>query len=289
MNNSAEIFPIQHNEEPATDIFDQMTQVSQAIRTEIGPYTKALLVELDDEIYAVDPEDTVVGRQLRFSGGFSRGQQEAIKLLAASDNRILVVGAHIGTMAIPLSKICQQVVAIEANPQSFQLLELNLHINMINNCLAYNIAANDKEEQLHFLMSRVNSGGSKRKPVHNQRMYSYDTPKEILVPAHPLDSFLPDQSFDVILIDIEGSEYFALKGMQRLLSSSNCLVVEFLPHHLKYVSDKSIADFLSVLPMYNYLEIPSLNTKVSASEFHTILAHMYNNDIADDGIIFSRE
>jgi len=270
------------------DDLGKMTANSQRTKKMIGPFAKALLVETYEDIYAVDPEDHVVGWELRNYGDFAPDQVAMVKELVRPESRILIVGAHIGTVAIPLSKLCSEVVAIEANPQSFQLLEFNLHVNQVENCRAYNIAANDKAEYLGFLMSRVNSGGSKRVPVVSDRMYDYDRPEEIAVPGFPLDEFLRDQAFDIIIMDIEGSEYFALKGMQRLLEASRCLVIEFLPHHLRNVSGIDVSRFLDAMPSFETMTVPSLNKKVGAGAFSEVLTYMYDNELGDDGLIFEK-
>ena len=144
-------------------------------------------------------------------------------------SRVLVVGTHMGSLAIAASKHCSQLTAIEANPKTFRLLELNLLINGCNNVHAINIAASDKFEHVEFVMSRANSGGSKRVPLLRDYAYFYDSPEIIKVPAGPLDDVLAGQTFDVILMDVEGSEYFALRGMQTLLASAQVLFVEFVP------------------------------------------------------------
>jgi len=51
-----------------------------------------------------------------------------------------------------------------------------------------------------------------------------------------LDDFMKLKSFDLIFVDIEGSEYFAFKGMQKIFKQSKVLITEFVPHHLKNVS-----------------------------------------------------
>jgi len=189
-------------------------------RQVIGPFTKALLVETDNEIYAVDPEDYGIGWQLRNNGAFAYEQVEAIRHHLNKDSRVLIVGAHIGTVAIPLSRYCSEVVAIEPNRQSFQLLEFNIHINQVTNCIAYNIAAGDKAEYIRFLVNRTNSAASKRKTASNDNLSNYEDLKEIIIPAFPLDDFLKDRSFDVVMLFTAGSDHLVLKGMQRILSSA---------------------------------------------------------------------
>jgi hypothetical protein len=119
-------------------------------------------------------------------------------------------------------------------------------------------------------------------------MYNYDHPGEIVVPGIPLDELFDDRTFDLIIMDIEGSEYFALRGMAKILSKAACLVIEFLPHHLRNVSAVTVDEFLKTLPAFRLLTIPSLKKTVGREAFSEILTYMYDNDIGDDGIIFSR-
>jgi hypothetical protein len=90
-------------------------------------------------------------------------------------------------------------------------------------------------------------------------------------------------------MDIEGSEYFALQGMQRILKGSRALAVEFLPHHLKNVSGVSVQQFLSLIePQFSTLTIPSREVRVERANFQSTLQRMYDADQADDGIIFEK-
>jgi hypothetical protein len=90
-------------------------------------------------------------------------------------------------------------------------------------------------------------------------------------------------------MDVEGSEYFALKGMTKLLSSAKHLVVEFIPDHLRNVSSVSPDELIALIePHFNYLHIPSLNIKVPKQDFSKQLNAMYDDNISDNGIIFSK-
>ena len=89
-------------------------------------------------------------------------------------------------------------------------------------------------------------------------------------------------------MDIEGSEYFAMKGMEKILSNCKTLVVEFLPHHLKNVAGIDVDTFLSVLPgHFTAFELPDNKEKHNISEVKTILQNMYDSNIGEDGIIFT--
>ena len=258
-------------------------------RVTLGPHVRAVVVATDNGLFAVDPEDYGVGRQLRMFGKYGVEEMERLKPRLGTDCRVLVVGAHIGTLAIPLARLSREVVAIEANPASFELLVTNIALNAAANCRAINIAASDRDETIEFLLSRANSGGSKRTPKTRKYMYYYDRPQTIPVHADGLDNFLKDETFDVIVMDIEGSEYFALRGMQNLLAKCALLVVEFVPHHLKNVSGATVEQFLSVItPHFSRVTIPSRNAVLTTSECVGQLQDMYDREQDDSGILFEK-
>lgn len=259
------------------------------IKKILGPYVYALITKSDNGLFAIDPEDYGIGKELRMTGRCGSDEIEGLKPHIASDSRVLIVGAHVGTLAIPISKLCKDVVAIEANPVTYDLLKINIALNSASNCQAINIAASDKDENIEFLLGRANSGGSKRVPKIKKFVYYYDNPKKISVKAVSLDKYLEEKDFDIVVMDIEGSEYFALQGMQEILSKCKLLVVEFLPHHLKNISSVTVEQFLSVIaPHFSKLTIPSKRVVLGASEFVSHLTEMYNLKQGDEGIIFEK-
>ena len=207
-----------------------------AVRRFFGPSVRALVVRSEIGLFAVDPEDFGVGRKLRKNGRYGSDEVQRLSPYLSNDSRLLVVGAHIGTLAIPLSRVCREVIAVEANPATFELLTMNIALNGAKNCQAIQLAASDKEEMLPFVLNRVNSGGSKRLPKIDKFMYRYDHPETVQVRANSLDHQFADRSFRVVVMDIEGSEYLALRGMQDILAHCEVLMVEFLPHHLRNVA-----------------------------------------------------
>jgi FkbM family methyltransferase len=255
----------------------------------LGPHALAVIAKTDQGLFAVDPQDFDVGRSLRQEGHWGQAELKRLAPHLQPQANVLVVGAHIGSLVVPLARLCQQVVAIEANPKSFELLQLNLRLNQINNCECFCVAASNQAEQLNFLVNPSNTGGSKRMPQTKKNIYYYDQPTQIKVAGVVLDDFLADQAFDLIVMDIEGSEYFALQGMQRILSQAQALQVEFLPHHLADVSGVSVAALLqTIAPHFSQLEIPSQNKHIPQTEFLATLTKMYQQGQGDDGLIFSK-
>jgi len=260
---------------------------SKRLRKRLGENIKAIITNSENGIFAVDPEDLEVGQKLR-SGGFGLEEISRLKNHIDLDSNVLIVGTHIGSLAIPLSKHCKEITGIEANPKTFELLEINLQLNNVENITPHNIFANDSSEKVEFLMSKVNSGGSKRKPKINHFFYDYDDPEVIELDSHQLDTYLSEHHFDLVLLDIEGSEYFAMMGMKKILSNCKTLVVEFLPHHLKNVADIDVDTFISALPNhFTKFQLPDHHQEHNISEVKTVLQNMYDSNIGEDGIIFT--
>jgi FkbM family methyltransferase len=266
-----------------------LNKLAKLRRRILGRKTSALLIESDHGPLLVGAEDMVVGRKLASEGCYSPEELRRLLTLVNTDSEVLIVGAHIGALVMPLAKASRALTVIEANPENFRLLEMNLLLNHCGNVRALHLAAGDKREELPFLASSANSGGSKRMPVVKDYRYFYDRPKVISVPSAPLDEVLPNSSFDVIVMDIEGSEYFALKGMPKLLARAQTLAIEFLPHHLVNVAGISVEDLVDqIYPFFDQLTVPSKNLTVEKSRFHTVLTEMFESNESDEGIIFRK-
>lgn len=265
------------------------SRLSSLRRLAVGKRTRALLVDSEDGLLLVAVEDMQVGRKLSSEGAYASNELKLLQSLVSAHSDVLVLGGHVGSLAIPLSKACRSLSVAEPNPDSYRLLELNLLINGCPNVRALNLAASNKREELAFLASQANSGGSKRMPLIRDYRYFYDHPAVISVAAASMDDVFSDATFDTIVMDIEGSEYFALQGMQRLLAAARTLAIEFVPHHLRNVAGVSVSQFLEQFQsFFDQLYIPGKNMSVQKEQFRAVLEHMFANDECDEGLIFSK-
>jgi len=253
-------------------------------------YIIGTVVETDQGIFCLDPNDNFVSKSLIEDGSYGLYEIERLKNIITPETRILVVGTHIGSLCIPLSKMCKYLVGIEANPNTFKYLEMNVKLNDCENVSVHNVAANDTNGLIQFVLNTDNSGGSKRKPLYADKDYYYDDPETVTVEAVRLDEFLENQYFDIILMDIEGSEYFALCGMQNILETAHTLIVEYLPHHLSRVAGITPEQFLEPISKhYDTLSIPVANYQTFLNhQFLQVLSEMSDRNIGDDGIIFRK-
>ncbi|HEY1503362.1 MAG TPA: FkbM family methyltransferase [Stellaceae bacterium] len=255
----------------------------------LGDHIVGALMRTGSGLFAVDVEDDVV--RPRSGGDRTHGEEEIARAAAFLDGEanVLVVGAHIGTIAIPLARHCRALWAVEPNPVSFGLLNHNIALNHARNVTALNFAASDRDEEIEFVANRSNSGGSKRMPKIRAPIYFRDRPEILRLPARPLDRAIEGVPFKLIFMDCEGSEYVALKGMPRILAGANALFVEFLPHHLKNVAGVAPEDFVDAVGLgFMKLHVPSKNITVARDGFKATLRAMYDADEGDAGLVFSR-
>ncbi|MGB0152279.1 MAG: FkbM family methyltransferase [Candidatus Poseidoniaceae archaeon] len=267
--------------------FFLQNRTSKRFQRSLGHDVTGLIVDAKNGRFAVDPADLEVGAKLRLHGAYGMDEVERIAGLIDETSSVLVVGSHIGSLVIPIAKMCRKVVAVEANPRNYRLLETNIKLNDATNVEPHHVAASAKEEMIRFQMNTVNSGGSKRVPVHNRYIYTYDNPEVIEVQAYALDAYLDDHAFDLVLIDIEGSEYFAMQGMTSILGQTKTLIVEFLPHHITNVAGVVLDDFLAQVPEhFTKLTVPTKNATYDRGEGMDVLRRMFAAGEGDDGILF---
>jgi len=139
---------------------------------------------------------------------------------------LLDVGANIGTFTIPAAKHVGQsghVVAIEASPDVFKILEKNIALNNINNIEPVCAAAAAKDGHTQFYPAPVDHFG-----MGSQAPQFDATP--IAIPSVTLDSLVRKfnlSSVNLIKIDVEGFELDVLKGATGLLNGKNPPLVVF--------------------------------------------------------------
>ena len=257
-----------------------------------GPHASGLFIDSGGLKLVVESTDSVVGKQLRFAGSYGEAEKRRIQQLINTNSSVAFIGTHIGSLAIPTARLVKRALLIEANPHTYKYLQANLKLNGVNNVVAHNIAIGEADGEINFVLSKANSGGSKREPIHKAYMYYYDKPETTQVAMTTFDKLAADfsDSFDLIFMDIEGSEYFALTGMQTSLQKTQHLIVEFIPHHLRNVAGVSADKFLALItPHFSYCYIPSRNRYLEGSAIAPALNAMFDQDESDEGLIFSKD
>jgi len=260
-----------------------------------GPNAKGIIYDSKNGYMALPISDITIGKNLGFKGHWNFNEIQKLLQQTTQDDVIYFIGTHVGTLLVPIAKKVKTVVGFEANEDTFWFIKANLCLNKISNATIFNKAVGDGAKKVTFYKNTVNTGGSKIKPIKDSILYNYDNPKQVEVDMVALDPFIAEQSLTPpsgIIMDIEGAEYFALKGMQATLAKVRFLYVEFVPHHLQNVSNTSLEKFLkAITPHFSKAIFLKDNTQfdISSSEKELVkhLKTLEKNNVADD-ILFTK-
>ena len=146
----------------------------------------------------------------------------------------LNIGCHIGTLSIPLSKSFKKITAIEAYPPTFEHLNENLKLNLIQNIETFNFAVGNKNEEIYFLDNnneriKNNTGGMHvitNDDIENKRLSSEIHSKKIFNQMKKLDN-TNIEKFDILIADVEGKEYeMLLGGNDKILKYKPIILIE---------------------------------------------------------------
>ena len=176
--------------------------------------------------------ETDVGLGIR---GFSeRFVTDYVQRTVKPGMRLVDVGAHVGYYTLLSSRLVGdsgQVFAFEPEPVNAAMLKENLRLNACSNVVIVPKAVTDRTGVVELGLASCNSGGH---AVVRQTLGAQGTSQRIAVDAVSLDHYFELRgvgTVDVIKLDIEGNEYFALKGMIGLLRDNQSLqvVMEYTP------------------------------------------------------------
>jgi FkbM family methyltransferase len=126
-----------------------------------------------------------------------------------------------------------QVLAVEAEPETFQLLRANIELNALRNVEAIPVAAHRAAGLVTIMRNPHNHGGSTAVRVWS----GWSTSP---VQAVRLDDVLnPDAPVDVVKIDIEGMDHAAVEGLERTIARWRpVLLVEFNPTSIEMLGEQ---------------------------------------------------
>jgi len=173
----------------------------------------------DGEFEVYIDRGNIDSTQLVVSGCYAPFETEVFKSVIKEGMTVLDMGANIGhftLIAARLVGVNGKVYAFEPTPITFGLLEKNVDKYEFQNVTLVNKAVFDVEGVHKFYTVKgfeaANSLGIGR-----------NVPNYIEVPTIRLDNFLNGISVDVIKMDMEGAEFYAMQGMKRLLARSSSL------------------------------------------------------------------
>lgn len=260
-----------------------------------GKYAFGIAFNTENGILLNTFNDVQVSSSLGRLGSYNLQELKVLLNLIRYSDVVYIIGTHIGSLLVPIAKKSKSVVGFEANPSTFEFLSVNIAANSIRNTNVYNYAVYNSKTTLSFYQNKANSGGSKIKPIIDDYKYNYDNPSVIEVEGDSLDNLVEQFHLslpDFIIMDIEGAEYFALLGANKCLENVSVLYIEFVPHHLKNISNVSIETFCSLITKYFSVmklideEINNENKNYVNLAISERLNELYNQDKSADLLLF---
>lgn len=223
-------------------------------------------------------------------GDFTPGREnEMIELFRPAKADVVVdVGAHIGRYTIISSKRVGpkgRVIAVEADRNTYEILDRNIRLNGLTNVLALNRAA----YSVHTVLKLY-------QPNDNFSIYDTVMPSRaginqsyVEVEAHTLDSILDANGLtaaDWIKIDVEGAEYEVLKGATKTLAANHDTTILMEIHD---VQDSKHYDKIIKFMEACGFEIEFEKSYSSGREWHVIFSKQARADSAYDSLVISEQ
>jgi FkbM family methyltransferase len=144
---------------------------------------------------------------------------------------VVDVGAHIGRYTIIASKQVGpngKVIAIEADPSNFEMLNHNIELNRLANVTTLNYAAFSKEAKIKLYLPAGDIFTKYNTIMSNWVWVRPEEDKFVEVNGNTLDNLLQQigiRQVNWIKIDVEGAEFEVLKGANNLLLNNKDIVL----------------------------------------------------------------
>lgn len=177
----------------------------------------------------------LVDRTIFCTGEWEPRETALIADLLRPGDVFVDVGANIGYFTLLASRLVGatgQVIAIEANPRTFKLLEANVRLNRCANVDLRHVAAG---AALGFATMVEREAGN----AGGDQVDFAATPSPTAIAVERIDQIVGDRAVRLIKLDIEGAEAKALRGATGLLERADApdLVFEFTPAFLADMGD----------------------------------------------------
>ena len=95
----------------------------------LGAYARAILFTTKNGLFLAPVEDIEIGKKIGEEGGYDLQELNEIEKLLEQSSVVYVVGTHIGLLLVPIAKRVKAVIGYEANPKTYELLQLNIALN----------------------------------------------------------------------------------------------------------------------------------------------------------------
>lgn len=204
-----------------------------------------------------------------------------LPLIVKSGDTVFDVGANYAYYCERLSKLVGnngKVFAFEPIPFTHDVCKMILNKLNLTNVELFQKGVSDSSQTVEFSVPKLEFGGISAGQAHiagrtiddekKKDYYNFQSEEKISCEVVALDYFLGDKisNLSFIKIDIEGAEYMALKGMEKLIEKfTPILLLEIQPTFLRgfNIDETGFRTYLTEKLNYNLYKFNPLSNKLS--------------------------
>ena len=180
-----------------------------------------------------------------------------LKIKGFYPNNILDIGCHKGTWTQEVLKVFHKSNYILFDAITY--IEIQELLNTYNNIQYYNELLGEKEDEVIWYQKK-NSGDS----IFKERTNIYSECLEIKKTTKLLDNIIPENIYDLIKLDVQGSEIPILKGATKTIKHTSFIILEIqfmgkynnsVPIFLEHIKYMDTINYI----LYDIVEIHKVN------------------------------
>lgn len=164
------------------------------------------------------------------------------------DSTVLDIGANIGNHSLYFADYFSKCISFEPNPRTFSVLEINS--KLVANIVPMNIGLSDKKGAASLYTNFNNVGASSLSDDWNETV---DNSCDIQLDR--IDDVIGrEEKIGLIKMDVEGHEWFALKGAEKTIKNNKPVII-FEHNPAEYGNEKDVISLLKDYGYNDYYEI----------------------------------
>ncbi len=177
--------------------------------------------------FKIHVDRSPLARDLLMRGIYEPRTTILLKKVVKRGDTVIDIGAHIGYYTLLFSRLVGErgkVYAFEPEPRNYALLSKNIKLNKAKNIIPLQNAVSNKKGTTRLYQDEDNPG------EHSTVVQSG---RFVEVESITIDDFITSSKVkrvDVIKMDIEGGEFFALLGTLKTIKQNNLKIIMELSH-----------------------------------------------------------
>jgi FkbM family methyltransferase len=207
-------------------------------------------VTIGDLTFALDVADASVSRPIIEDNIWEPHLTAIFRRFIKPGDHVIDIGANIGYFTALASQLVGghgRVTAVEPNSENCRLILATADRNGLHNIDLLPVALDATRGWAHF-STHIGSNGSMRRA----EIDGIIADAGLIVPTFPLDS-LVERAVNFVKIDVEGAEYRALQGAQRILDHDRPIVSsEFSVEMIERISGVPAREYLALFTDRGY-------------------------------------